>query len=342
MEDNKKLKFCLVGAGSIGRRHLRLLNERTDVEVSVAEPSDKLWSGVAETFKNNKRYASLDEALNAEKFDAVLIATPHSTHAALAIQALDAGLHVFCEKPMSESLKECVDILNAVKKSGKVFSAGFMYRFDPFVLKVKELIDQGRIGNIVHFHSRISTYNTLLCSVTRHQANTPYSLISDNIHDSDLLHFLTGKIPDYAFSTGVKAGDMELSSPPNVMDTVYRYASGDMVASAHFDYVGHPQTHGLHITGDRGYILGDFMAPSIELGNIDGTVERITLTREFDDVYRAEWARFIAAVKGEAKPENTAESASASTLLTQAQRESAETGKEIDVRALAKRYGLEI
>lgn len=333
------LKFCLVGAGSIGRRHLRLLLERGDVNMAVVEPYEPSWNRIANEYPGLKRFTSLDEALATKELDAVLICTPHSMHASMAIQALKADVHVFCEKPMSDSMKECVDMLHAAQESHKVFSVGFMFHFDPFIQKVKELIDSGRIGKVLHYSSRFATYNTLLCSVTRHQANTPYSLVMDCIHDTDLLCYLTGRVPDYAFCNAMKTGDMELSSPPNFIDTVYRWESADMAAHAHFNYVQHPQVHTLEIAGDKGYIQGDFMKPSILVGSIDGTVEQISMERQFDDVYRAEWDSFIRAVRGEGEVENPASSAIYSTLLMQAQKESAQTGCEVNIHEIAERHG---
>ena len=336
---NGKINFCLIGAGSIGRRHLRLLRERDDVAISVVDPSDESWKKAESDFSDVKRYTSFDSALENEKFDAVIVATPHKTHSKLSEQALTAGLNDFCEKPMSDSMEECVAMLNATKASSNVFSVGFMFRFDPFVRKVKELINENRIGKILHYYSRFATYNTLLCSVTRHQENTPYSLIMDCIHDTDLLYFFTGRIPDYVYASAYKSGDMELSSPQNVIDILYRYDSGDIGASCHFNYVEHPQVHTLEIVGDKGYIQGDFMSAKITVGSIDGTVEYIDASRIFDDVYRAEWDNFIRSIRKETLPENPADSAIISTLLMYAQRESAQTGKEVSVRSIAERYG---
>ena len=336
-----KLRFCLVGAGSIGRRHLRLLMERGDVAISVVEPHGPSWERAARECGDPPRIESLEAALDSNAFDAVIIATPHGMHAPMAIKALRAGVHVFCEKPMSDSLEECVSMLRAAEASGGVFSVGFMFHFDPFIQRIKALIDEGSIGRVVHWSSRFATYNTLLCSVTRHQAHTPYSLPMDCIHDTDLLCHLTGRVPDFAFSNAIHGGDLPLSSPQNAIDTIYRWESGDLAAFTHFNYIEHPQVHKLEIAGDRGCISGDFMAPAITVGHLDGKSERIEFSRDFDDVYRAEWDRFIRAVRGEVEPENTARSAIRSTLLMQAQIESAKSGREVSVREIAGRYGYE-
>lgn len=337
-------KLCLVGAGSIGRRHLRLLLERDDVQLCVAEPNEMCRAAVREISPAIPIYPSMEEAVEKEGCDAVIIATPHGMHAKMAIQALEMGLHVFCEKPMSDALEECVQMLRAAEKSDKVFSVGFMFRFDPFVQKVKEIIDSGAIGSIIHYSSRFATYNTLLCSVTKHQENTPYSLVMDCIHDSDLLYHFTGRIPDYAYSSAYKAGDMPLSSPQNFIDTVYRWEDKSMGAHIHFNYVQHPQIHDLQIVGDKGYILGDFMSADITVGSREGTKETYTNTRsginsDFNNVYRSEWNEFLRAVRGERKAENPPEQAIVSTLLMYSQIESGKSGKEVDIHEIAERYG---
>lgn len=332
------LNFCIVGVGSIGRRHLRLLSERNDVKLSVVEPFEPSWERVCREIGEFPRYRSLEEALEKGKPDAVIIATPHGMHADMAIQSLQAGVHVFCEKPMSDSLEECVAMLNAAQKSDRVFSVGFMFHFDPFVQKVKSLLDEGRIGNILHYSSRFATYMTLLCSITQHQAHTPFSVAMDCIHDTDLLCWLTGRVPDYCFCNHIQAGDLERTSPPNILDTVYRWQSKELAAHTHFNYVQYPQVHTLEIVGDRGFIQGDFMEPAILIGS-DNHTERITMKRDFDDVYRAEWDHFIRAVRGEVAPENPASSAILSTLLMQAQIESGRSGEEVSIRQIADRYG---
>lgn len=336
-----KYNFCLVGAGSIGLRHLRLLLERGDVNMSVVEPSEKVRAHLTTEYPTIPLYYSMEEAMQAEELDVFIIATPHRLHAELAIKALNAGINVFCEKPMSDDLNECVAMREAVEKSGKVFSVGFMFRFDPFVLKVKEIIKSGRIGKIVHYYSRFATYNTLLCSLTKHQQDTPYSLLMDCIHDTDLMCFFLEKTPDKVFANAIKAGDMPLSSPQNIIDTVYSFNNKELLASIHYNYVQHPQVHALEIVGDKGYIQGDFMTADITVGTIDGKVEKFSAKRDFDNVYRAEWEGFIQALKGDRAPENDQNSAIRSILVMQAQKDSAISGKEIDIHNVARNCGFD-
>ena len=338
-------KLCLVGAGSIGRRHLKLLLEREDVAIWVVEPNELCRKAVRDVHPDVPFCDSMEQAIREQGCEAVIIATPHRTHAPLAIQALELGAHVFCEKPMSDSLQDCVQLLNAAKKTDKVVSIGFMFRFDPFVQKVKQIIDSGRIGKILHYESRFATYNTLLCSVTRHQENTPYSLVMDCIHDSDLIYHFTGRIPDYAYSVAYRGGDLPRSSPQNFIDTVYRYEGEPMGAHIHFNYVQHPQIHDLQIVGEKGYILGDFMRADVTVGSRESAdtevfpATRSGIGNDFNNVYRAEWNEFLRAVRGERTPENPPEQAIVSTLLMHSQIESGKSGKEVNIHEIAEKCG---
>ena len=334
-----KKRICVVGAGSIGRRHIRLLNERDDVSLSIVEPFEKSYQRIVDEIGTFRRFESIEEALASGEVDAVAIATPHGMHADMAIKALNAGTDVFCEKPMSDSLPDCVKMLEAVRKSGRVFQTGFMFRFDPFIKKMKEIIESGRIGDVVYYSSRFCSYNILLCSVTKHQKDHPYSLPMDTIHDTDLLHYFTGRIPDRVYACGYQAGNLEFSSAPNFLDVIYRYDDGKLGAMSHFDYVVHPQVHDLMIAGDKGYIGGDCMTGEITVGSTDGSKETLTVSRDGDDIYRAEWQSFIEAINGEHSPENPAESAIVATLLLQCQIDSAKNGKEVDVAEVARSAG---
>src|SRR5437764_461349 len=95
-------RVVVVGLGSIGRRHVRLLCERPDVKVEVVDPSADAVQQARQELGSLPAHTSLEEAL-ATGPDVVWLATPTALHAEQAMAALKAGSHVFCEKPMSDS-----------------------------------------------------------------------------------------------------------------------------------------------------------------------------------------------------------------------------------------------
>ena len=106
---------------------------------AVCEPLAKQYGGTI--------YPDLDTMLRASDVEAVVIATPHPSHADLAIRALEAGKHVLCEKPMATSLSDAVRIEQAAARSQQVFMA-LPFDRSPAMEEAKRLIDSGAIGRV--------------------------------------------------------------------------------------------------------------------------------------------------------------------------------------------------
>lgn len=154
---DKKLRVGIIGTGGIARAHARELLRMEDVEiVALAD----LVPGKAEKFAKNcgiegaRYYLSHKELLDAEKdLDAVTICTYNRTHAECTIDALEKGINVLCEKPMSVTLEEAVAMRKAEKKSGKILSIGFQPRMDPNMKKIKEIVESGILGDIYYIQT---------------------------------------------------------------------------------------------------------------------------------------------------------------------------------------------
>ena len=91
-------------------------------------------------------FDSLDDLLAASSFDALLVLTPNKTHYPLVMQAIDAGLHVLCEKPLGMTAREAREMAEAAERRGLTTMVPFTYRFMPTNRYAKELIDTGWLG----------------------------------------------------------------------------------------------------------------------------------------------------------------------------------------------------
>lgn len=154
---DKKLKIGIIGTGWIADSHIKEYLEMPDVEIVAGAD---LVEGKAEAFfekwnVNGVRcYRSHEELLNAEKeLDAVSICTYNATHAECAIAALEHGLNVLLEKPMCVTTEEAAEIMRAEKKSGKILSIGFQPRFDPNMIKVRDIVQSGVLGDIYYIQT---------------------------------------------------------------------------------------------------------------------------------------------------------------------------------------------
>ena len=142
--DRARLRIGLIGAGLVGQAaHAHFLwDERERFELAaLADPSAAVRSAVGDRYGIPERHAGLDDLLGLG-LDAVVIGVPDAFHADVACGALEAGLHVLCEKPLALSLAECDRIAAARDASGRVLQVGTMKRFDPAYLRLLELLPE--------------------------------------------------------------------------------------------------------------------------------------------------------------------------------------------------------
>ena len=189
------VRICMIGAGRVGKLHSGTLRRHVpggDV-VALVDPYESVLNETGDQFEIERRFKSLEEALEAVAFDAVVITTPTPTHRDLAVLAAEHGKHVFLEKPMALSLAECDDILRAVSHHGVLLQMGFMRRFDPDFAAAWERIQGGEIGepmmikSLTHgpglpppWATDLRTSNGNLAEVNSHDLDTVRWLMASN------------------------------------------------------------------------------------------------------------------------------------------------------------------
>ena len=157
VDASKKFRYGIIGTGWIAEYHMRSALKQPDVEiVAVAE----LIPGKAEAFLKKfdipnevKIYPDHLAMLEAEQLDGVSVCTYNATHAVCTIDALEHGVNVLLEKPMTVTLDEAVAICRAEKKSGKIVSVGFQPRFDENMKMIKKIVESGELGEIYYIQT---------------------------------------------------------------------------------------------------------------------------------------------------------------------------------------------
>ncbi|WP_088103255.1 Gfo/Idh/MocA family protein [Halalkalibacter urbisdiaboli] len=142
-----KLKVGVIGVGGIAQdRHLPALQQLVEHVniVAVCDVNEGTVKKVVEQFHVPHAFTDYHELLS--HVDAVIICTPNKFHAEITIAALDAGVHVLCEKPMALNAKECEKMIEAAKKSGKVLSIAYHYRYMKDSQAAKRVILENEIG----------------------------------------------------------------------------------------------------------------------------------------------------------------------------------------------------
>ncbi len=151
----RPLRVGIIGTGWIAEAHVESYLKQPDVEiVAMAD----LIPGKAERFARQygvdcALYPDHKSMLAAEQLDAVSVCTYNTQHAVCTIDALNAGVHVLLEKPMTATVEEAADIMRAEKASGKLLSIGFQPRMDANMQQIKKIVDSGALGQIYYIQT---------------------------------------------------------------------------------------------------------------------------------------------------------------------------------------------
>jgi predicted dehydrogenase len=146
------VRFGLIGAGSITRgSHIPSLRQIGEARlVAVCDQREEVARRVAEEESIEHVFSGYRDLLKLKSVDAVIVATPNAFHAPISIEALNAGKHVLCEKPMAVSEKEAGAMVRAAEKSGRVFMLALNNRFKAESRFLKNYIERGEIGRIYY------------------------------------------------------------------------------------------------------------------------------------------------------------------------------------------------
>lgn len=144
----KRLKIGVIGVGGIGQLHCRNIKTLKEAEVTcVCDVNKKTAEKVSEDFRVDY-FTDYGKLIKSGLCEAVLVATPHWSHPEICIFAFKNGLHVLCEKPMAVTVSGADRMLEAAKKSKKVFSLVYQQRISPAVQKAIEIVKSGILGRI--------------------------------------------------------------------------------------------------------------------------------------------------------------------------------------------------
>jgi predicted dehydrogenase len=213
---NRPVRIAVVGLGYWGPNLVRALEEVTNVHVTwLCDVRRETVDRVGRRYPSAARTTQVDDVLDDDGLDAVVVATPISTHYPIASAALAAGKHTFVEKPLTTSSSEAVALARLAKARGLVLMPGHTFLYSPPVRTVKRLIDEGALGDI-YFVS------TSRVNLGIHQADV--SVAWDlGPHDFSILRYWLGETP--GFVSALSRGFV-LPSIPDVAFINLEFPSG--------------------------------------------------------------------------------------------------------------------
>lgn len=144
-----KMKFAVVGCGSIGKRHIAVLDAEPDAEIIAICDSDEIKCKELSLLYNNlPYYTSYDKMLTAIDADIINVVTPHALHAPMAIKAANHGFNVLVEKPMALTIKDCIAMNDAAIKNNTKLWVVKQNRHNIPIKLAKDAINKGMLGKI--------------------------------------------------------------------------------------------------------------------------------------------------------------------------------------------------
>lgn len=201
----KKLKVGIIGVGRLGYEHASNIATRIPGSELVAINDKDLdrAKAVAEDLGVEKVYATPQELCADPEVEAVAIVTNTDSHVEMIGYAMEAGKHVFCEKPLSDTVEKCREAEKIIEAHpDQIFMLGFMRRFDHSYAIAKEKLDRGDIGDVVLVRCYSQDPIAIIEGTLEYAPRSGGQFIDMNIHDIDLIRWLTGSEPKKLWAIG--------------------------------------------------------------------------------------------------------------------------------------------
>lgn len=189
--DPAAVRVAVLGCGHWGRNLVRNFHALGAL-AAVCDPMPERAREQSERFRT--RALAVDEALAAPEIDAVVLATPAHTHARLALRAIEAGKHVFVEKPLALDVADAVQVAAAAEERGTTVMVGHLLRYHPAFLRLYECVAEGTLGRLQYIYS-----NRLNLGKFRREEDVFWSLAP---HDLSMILALAGEAPESVESIG--------------------------------------------------------------------------------------------------------------------------------------------
>ncbi|MGN6870652.1 MAG: Gfo/Idh/MocA family oxidoreductase [Solirubrobacteraceae bacterium] len=248
--DSRPVGIAVVGLGYWGPNLLRVLGDNLEAQVRwICDLDTERLAKYRRRHPGARVTTRVERALADPSVDAVIIATPVHTHYALAVQALEAGKHVFVEKPLAQSTEQADDLAELAKERGRILMCGHTFLYSPPVRAVKRMIESGTLGDIFFISS--SRVNLGL-----HQRDV--SVIWDlGPHDFSILLYWLSELPTSVRAVG---RDSIVKGIADVAFVTMTFASG-IVVNVELSWLAPSKLRRTVLVGSERMVIYDDGAP---------------------------------------------------------------------------------
>lgn len=296
------INIGIIGAGRIGKVHgesvTRYIKQATVKAIADPFLSEETiqWaknSGIKETYKDYKKI------LEDKSIDAVLICSSTDTHSEISLEAIKAGKHIFCEKPIDHDINKIKEVMEALKGTGLKYQVGFNRRFDHNFAAIKAAVEEGKVGDI-----------NIIKITSRDPAAPPVSYIKVSggifldmtIHDFDMVRYISNSEVEEIYAIGDALVDKEIAAAGDVDTAIIsmKLANGALAVIDNCRRTSYGYDQRLEVFGSKGQAsIGNDTSSSAIITNEDGVISEKPLhffLERYMQAYVKEVSDFIDAI----------------------------------------------
>ena len=242
------MKIGVIGTGSMGKNHIRVLKNIPEVEgISICDANEESLEFAAKRFAIQKTFKNHIDLIKAESPDGIIIAAPSSAHKDLALSVMEHGIPILVEKPIAPDLKSAEEIVKYAAKRGLLLTVGHVERFNPVITKIKEFIEKKLINNIYLINTaRLGPFPKRMLGKIENV------LVDLAVHDFDIINYLGGKIKN--IDSQIIRSEKQIIYAKTLMDL-----ENGIKSSAEFSWISPCYVRKIEIYGDSGMIVGDYV-----------------------------------------------------------------------------------
>jgi len=300
------MEILIVGAGSIGRRHINNLNLLGYSNIDVIEPNEERLNFVKKNFKVRDIFNDFEEAYDRD-YDIAFILTPPVYHIPTALELAKRGLDLFIEKPLSHNLEHIDDLIKIKEENSLVIMVGYNQRFNPGLRKLKSHIEEGILGRIYYIRAEVGQYlpdwrpwQDYRKSYTAIK-ELGGGIILDGSHEIDYVMWLANSKVKKVKTIYGKVSDLEINVE-DIAEAILRFENG-IIASIHLNMIERGYNRYCKVVGGKGSIKWIFKDNVLEF--YDGKSKELMVKKyEIDPNYSylEELKHFLSCVENRAEP----------------------------------------
>ncbi len=261
----KKLRLGIIGAGEFSTTHITGALRVKEAEiVAICDVDIEKAEALAKTYYIENVYSDYKELLKRKDIDAVTLPLPDQVHKQITIDALRAGKHVLCEKPMSLDLDECKEMIKVANECGKELMVGQVGRYTPAFREAKRLLNEGAIGELFMIESEYAhDYSAIGGAGGWRVTPEREPIIGGGCHAVDLVRMIAGNPSEvFAFANNKSLKDWPIHDCTMAVMKLPNGVIGKVMTST-----GCKRSYTMRSTlyGTKGTIIFDNTSPTISL-----------------------------------------------------------------------------